>query len=296
MMACPACQGQEARSLSLRQNGQNLWRCRRCHAVHWNAVWPEEDFMNHYRDYYAEAPVNHNVLTNQRYQAVLERMERYLKPGRLADIGCGMGQFLSVAEARGWQGVGLEVSSSACRRLRELKASRGWRFEVLEADVLNVEFPKESTQAAILIEVLEHLPEPAAALRRIREWMVPGGLLYLTTPNFDSLSRLALASHWRAIGREHLCLFNPRSLGSLLIQTGFEPVEMKTKNVDAAGILGRLRGRVPAAGGPDRLAPTESMRQTVEASATLRTLKSTANLFLGATGLGESLEVLAKAV
>lgn len=60
-----------------------------------------------------------------------------------------------------------------------------------------------------LFEVLEHLIGPMASLRRIHTLLEPEEILYLTTPNFDSLSRYALAGRWRAITEEHLCLSIP---------------------------------------------------------------------------------------
>jgi len=289
--SCPVCTSHRARPLAIRYDGASLYRCLDCRLVCWETSWDARDVAAHYRDYYADAPLEGNAITQKRYHAVLDHVERYVSPGPLLEVGCGAGHFLAVAEARGWQPTGLEVSASGCRTLERLKAARGYRFAVQGIDVMEASFPAGYFHAAVLIEVVEHLIDPLACLRRLREWLAPGGVLYLTTPNFDSLSRLLLAGRWRAIEPEHRYLFTPRTMTAALAAVGFRPVRLLTKNVDLPEIVSQWRRRGTPEPRVSTAASTETFRGVVESSAPLRVAKATVNGMLRLAQLGETLEV-----
>lgn len=289
---CPVCAGACATPLNITREGSRLHRCPSCRAVHWAERYDAESAYASYRDYYVGRSPELSPVTESRYHAILDLLQRRVRRGRLLEVGCGMGRFLAIAEARGWEPVGLEASASAREHIERLRAREGLRFPVYEGDVLRTEFPEGSFQAVVLIEVLEHLVDPIACLKQFHGWLAPGGALYLTTPNFDSLSRLALGGRWRAIGKEHVCLFTPRTLGTALLASGFRPSSVTTKNIDIPEIIAKWRA---AASGvrPRTESATESFRRVVEGSVTLRVLKSLVNRVLGLFQLGESLEVIA---
>lgn len=270
-----------------------LYRCSDCRVVHWGRVWEPEKAIEYYRDYYAGKPPEYDPITEKRYDAILDWFERLTSPGRLLDVGCGIGHFLTVAESRGWQAVGLEVSASALQLLTHLKSERRWRFQVHGEDLLRADFPEGSFRAVTLFEVLEHLIDPMANLRGIHTLLEPGGLLYLSTPNFDSLSRYALAGRWRVITEEHLYLFNPGTLITCLEAAGFHPVRVLTKNVDVPEILAKWRRRRQPREPVNTFPATWAFRRTIEGSTWLRWLKAGANEALRLSRLGETIEALA---
>lgn len=82
-------------------------------------------------------------------------------PGRILDIGCGLGDFLTAFRARGWDALGIEPGAGNCATCRE----RG--LEVIEG-FLDDDFATRHQAAfdAILLEsVLEHLADPDQMLR-----------------------------------------------------------------------------------------------------------------------------------
>jgi SAM-dependent methyltransferase len=252
-----------------------------------------EKAAEYYHDYYAGKSPEYDPITEKRYHAILDSFERLKFPGRLLDVGCGMGHFLTVAEARGWQPTGLELSVSGLQLLTSLKAEGGWRFEVWNKDLLGADLPEGSFRVVTLFEVLEHLIDPLANLRKIHTLLEPGGLLYLTTPNFDSLSRYALGGRWRAITPEHLCLFNPPAVRACLKSAGFGPVRVLTKNIDVPEILAKWRRSRHAQERVNTFPATRAFRRTVESSRYLQLLKRAANAALWLLSLGETVEALA---
>jgi SAM-dependent methyltransferase len=72
------------------------------------------------------------------------------------------------------------------------------------------------------IEVLEHLEDPLASLRRIRKLLKPGGLFFYTTGN--AAPHRSRFLEWRYVYPEvHISFYEPRTLFQALTQTGFEP-------------------------------------------------------------------------
>jgi protoporphyrinogen oxidase/SAM-dependent methyltransferase len=146
----------------------------------------------------------------------LPHIEREVRPGRLLDVGCWTGSFLVAAQERGWEVTGVEPSAWAASRARE----RG--VKVHEGELANAAFAPGSFEAIVTCDVLEHLVDPAAAIDRFAELLVPGGALYLTVP--DAGSRLArlMGRRWWAVVPMHLQHFTRPSMRLLLSRHGFE--------------------------------------------------------------------------
>jgi ubiquinone/menaquinone biosynthesis C-methylase UbiE len=106
--------------------------------------------------------------------------------GTVVDIGCGSGAMLSevLRSKPGWNGFGIDISRAAIsysRKLAELKGVSD-RSTFQTADITDLPFRNSSVDLLIASEVIEHLPEPQAALSEIARVLVPGGFLALTIP------------------------------------------------------------------------------------------------------------------
>ena len=107
--------------------------------------------------------------------------------GRVLDVGCGGGFLLEELARRGYSGVGIDLSPEsvdiARTRLAEIGAA-----DRLDAMVGSAYEPPEGPYDLVtLTDVLEHLEDPRACLRALREQMNPGALLVISTPNRRSL-------------------------------------------------------------------------------------------------------------
>ena len=287
---CPICRADSVRSRVEVPIGFS--RCHRCHTAYWVNSWSPAQATEYYHGYHTSDTLQRDELTEHRYHVLLDQFQRLRAVGRLLDVGCGTGHFLTVAEARGWDVVGLEVSQSALEWLGRLKRERGLRFAVIGTELTRSALPPNHFDVVTLFEVIEHLDDPLATLREAYRVLVSGGLLYLTTPNYNSLSRHLLHSRWRVIAPEHRCLLNPLTLKSCLVDAEFRPLRMVTKNIDVPEILSKwgLRRQTQHPTRPD--SSSQRLRHTVEAHATLRVLKSGVNAFLKGSRLGDTIEVL----
>lgn len=153
---------------------------------------------------------------------VLAQIEPYFKPGaRLLEVGCAFGYFLSMAKNRGYEVSGIEISEAADQAIRAgLKVSR----LPLEKAI----FKKASFDAVIMLDVLEHFPDPNLALKKILELLSPGGILVLSVPNFGSFTRKLFGRNWWHFIQEHLHYFSKKSLTMLLKKNGFKALQIKT--------------------------------------------------------------------
>jgi ubiquinone/menaquinone biosynthesis C-methylase UbiE len=113
----------------------------------------------------------------------------HLRPGmRLLDCGCGPGSItigLAQAVAPG-ETVGIDASPDAIEAARTLGAAQSCdnvRFEV--ADVCALPFDDASFDAVFSHAVLQHLPDPLAAVREMRRVLAPGGIAALADADHD---------------------------------------------------------------------------------------------------------------
>lgn len=138
--------------------------------------------------------------------------------GTLYEVGCATGKHLHQFKQRGWKVSGCDPSPKACEQAKavyEIDVECG-----LEAECL----PKHTNLDAILFSgVLEHLTDPAGALRRAREALKYNGHVIVEVP--CAVSPGLLPPGWFAF--EHLHYYTPQALHGLLARTGFEVIESR---------------------------------------------------------------------
>jgi len=169
------------------------------------------------------------------------------------ELGCAAGHMTRALVEQGCRVVALEVDAEAARFAEEF-AERVVVGDLSDSHSLA---PIEDDRFDVLLagDVLEHLPDPLALLRRCRSLLRPDGALVLSVPNVAHVDlKLALLQgrwQYRDVGlldRTHLRFFTRRSLDELLHAAGFVPVEIRrvvrppgttelaadARNVDAA--------------------------------------------------------------
>lgn len=140
---------------------------------------------------------------------------------RLLDVGAATGLFVERARTRGWEATGIEPSEWASAYARDTLGQ-----PVMTGTLATLGVPEGTLDAVTMWEVIEHLPDPAAELARIRRVLRPGGFLALTTPDARSLVTRALGKRWPGWSKvpEHLFFFDRATLVRLLQQSGFRVV------------------------------------------------------------------------
>lgn len=281
MTPCPLCAATAAKRL-FEKDGFPFERCSGCGLVtRGGDAGPPS-----YHDYLPALTQTLPPLTRRRYEALLLRLARGRAPGRFLDVGCGGGFLVETARDLGWQAEGTEVSHAAC----EFGRARGLTLH--EGTLADARLPAASFDAITLMEVVEHVGAPVALLAECAALLRPGGALYLTTPNWNSVSRRALGARWSAVSRDHVVYFTPRHVRRALRDAGLAPLGVTTANVQPHELFARFRKRGAAT--PNPMARTMELRETVESSALLRAAKAVVNAGLSATGTGDTIRALAE--
>lgn len=152
----------------------------------------------------------------------LSMIRRHMPSGRLLEVGCANGFFLNAARMS-YETTGVEPSRSAADYARTKL-----RLDVPAATLAEAKFPDASFDAVALIDVIEHLPDPLAMLCETARITKPGGVLYLVTPDVNSLSALVLGARWWGLRPAHIYYFSRATLGAMLAKAGYTVVEARS--------------------------------------------------------------------
>ena len=87
--------------------------------------------------------------------------------------------------------------------------------------------PDYSASAAVMIHVLDHLLDPVATLRELRQKLKPGAKLLLVTHDESSLLRRIIGWRWPAFCLQHPQIYNPKSMRTLLETAGYEVLQVR---------------------------------------------------------------------
>lgn len=144
------------------------------------------------------------------------------RKGRLLEVGCGSGEFLDAASEQGFEVKGIEISEHAVATANTRLGPSTVQCGVIESAALE---PAEFDVVAFS-DVIEHVRDPHAFLRRVHYCLRPGGIVFIITPDTDSWSHRLMRNHWMEYKLEHLYYFNRRSISFLLAKQNFSNVHI----------------------------------------------------------------------
>jgi SAM-dependent methyltransferase len=155
------------------------------------------------------------------------RLDRIAPPGPVLDVGAGDGTLLDALSVRGRDALGLERGSD--------------RADIRAADVGEIE---GEWAAVVFWHSLEHLPDPAGAIRSAARLLKPAGVLVVAVPNLESLQARAFGDRWFALDLpRHLVHLPAAALLAGLEQEGLE-VERVSYTRGGQLVFGWLHGLV----------------------------------------------------
>lgn len=149
---------------------------------------------------------------SEKIVSALRRVVGVPEAGRLLDVGCGNGAFLTAwsRQMPGWALAGSEVSDTNRAAVESIPG-----VERLHTGSL-AEIPGRFS-AISLIHVLEHIPSPIAFLGQLREKLEPGGLLIIEVPDCAQNPFILLVA-------DHSTHFTPATAAACAAAAGFEVV------------------------------------------------------------------------
>jgi 2-polyprenyl-3-methyl-5-hydroxy-6-metoxy-1,4-benzoquinol methylase len=167
----------------------------------------------------------------------LDLIRNFRTSGRLLEVGCARGDFLSVA--REWFDVsGVEPNPSL--------ADDAEKVAPIYRDVIET-LPWRDFDLITSFHVIEHVDSPKRFVSAMAERIKPGGLLVLETPDINSTPFQLMRGKWRQFIPEHYFFFDQSTMTRLLTDSGFkvEKIVRIGKHASAALIFNRLSRYFP---------------------------------------------------
>jgi SAM-dependent methyltransferase len=221
---CPAC-GTRGAELFARAPGFQLVRCRECTLVY-SDPQPRAEVRARYLEAYNLA--EHFEPLKPRKRVLFERRLQQIAaptPGedRLCDVGCADGQFIALAQDRGWKCLGIELNPPAAARARSLG------FDVVEGAFETLEgLPWGEFDLVTCFDCLEHTPEPRVFAERLVRLVKPTGTILVSTLHVRCLAYRVFGRKWSMLHKDHFTYWSAESLQQLFGRLGWKTIESET--------------------------------------------------------------------
>ena len=136
----------------------------------------------------------------------IERITGGLRDKRVVDVGCGGGILTEAMAAQGAHVLGIDLSDKALgvARLHKLESGAKVDYRLVAAEALAVETPR-AFDVVTCMEMLEHVPTPAAIIDACATLLKPGGVFAISTLNRNPKSYV-----YAVLGAEYALRLLPR--------------------------------------------------------------------------------------
>ncbi len=145
------------------------------------------------------------------YRFLLPELAKTLKPSsQLLELGCGQAHILRVIAEKGLLPqeniTGVDQSKTAV----EFCAEHLPKARFLTGDLYDLSnLPQGSFDVCLLMETIEHIEAPEQPIANIRRLLKPGGLLFVSFPNFFHLPWLAVRILSEKLNRPNWIVLQP---------------------------------------------------------------------------------------
>lgn len=196
----------------------DIFKCQKCHVSYMDPIDAglgelcsqvvDEDYLASWED---------RAFT---FRDHLRFINKYVTQGKLLDVGCYAGIFLTEAKRAGFKVTGVEPSSWAASHAKKQVDCQVYEGMFDSTDITDGPF-----DIITIWDVIEHLANPKECLQKSLQLLKPGGLIAITTHDIESTFARLMGAKYPWLMRFHLVHFSPATLGTLLREVGFEVIE-----------------------------------------------------------------------
>lgn len=209
----------------------NHYLCPNCGLIFISPI--PENLGEYYPETYYSIPESVKVFeagtSHERYK--IEIIQRYIKRGRLLEIGPSLGCFTYLAKNSGFEAEAIEMDARCSIFLNDVAGIP----TVHTADTCGALKTAKPYDVIALWHVIEHLPNPWETLEAISRKLNPGGILVLAAPNPEAFQFNILRRYWPHVDApRHVMLIPSRVLEEKMESLGMK-VELFTTN-DEGGL------------------------------------------------------------
>ena len=217
-----------------------LLRCPQCELVFANPQLSYEEVIRLYgTDYFAGEEYVDYVGDKVAIQQSFRRKVTYMAQTaphiqRVFEIGAAYGFFLELAKKH-WEVAGIDIAEEPTAYARNIL-----ELGVLTGDFLTAPVTPDYYDAFCMWDTIEHLARPDAYIENVAELIAPGGYIFITTGDIDSVVARRQGRSWRMIHPPtHLFYFSRATLSRMLERYGF-----RVRSITTIGVHRSLRQTV----------------------------------------------------
>ncbi|MCX6824774.1 MAG: class I SAM-dependent methyltransferase [candidate division SR1 bacterium] len=245
-MNCIACASNKVDPLfSLKEN--SAYTVYGCHDCGLEFLYPQPDLktldMIYNGDYYGSRGIKDNYENVKRmkqatFSWIIDKIKKYKKEGKLLDIGCATGFFMDIAEKKGFDVYGVDISKEAVKKAQSLFGEH--KVFNSSIDDFNI---KDKFDVIIMTDLLEHVFDPSKTLHQVKSFLNPGGILVVLSPDAGSFSRKLMKKYRMQFKLEHLYYFTDKSILSLSQNNGYNLIYncVGIKKINFAYLFGQSK-------------------------------------------------------
>lgn len=193
-----------------------IYKCQHCGFGYTNELNAQVGGYHRDETYIQEEGLFENIFNKR-----VNEVTKFLKTGKVLEVGCSTGLMLSIFKKSGFTVKGVEISKKAA----EIAKNRN--LEIIVIPFEKIRF-NEKFDLIVLNHTLEHLEDPLKVLEKARSLLTPKGYLMIDLPNFDSPVAKMLKKHWQhLLPDEHLWHFTPKSYELIFKKLNFKIMKIK---------------------------------------------------------------------
>jgi 2-polyprenyl-3-methyl-5-hydroxy-6-metoxy-1,4-benzoquinol methylase len=217
-MSCIICKNSEELKIF-----KGLTQCKNCKLVYYES--DNINFSDLYQEGYFKGEEYFDYKSDKKiiqknFQNRLSDILKYIKKGSLFEVGCAYGFFLEMAK-NFFLVSGIDITKIPTRY-----AKNNLGLDVQTGNYLELKI-NEKKDIFCLWDTIEHLTSPVEFIKKINFDLKPGGYLFMTTGDVDSLLAGVRGGSWRMIHPPtHLFYFSSKTISKLLNANGFEVVSI----------------------------------------------------------------------
>lgn len=218
---CPACRAAKWAEVIGGDDSYRLFRCVECgcHRIDKGIAGAAGVYAQYYSEASAErlaGPFSMIWRWKRRSRARLI-LRHTLPGGSVCDVGCERGELLNLLKRAGCRVAGTQLSNSAADFAR-----RHFFIDVFVGELMDAPFAGDRFEAIVMLNILEHLPDPERYVAQAARMLPPGGTLWLELPNAGSWTARLCGKRWlHHDPPHHMWSFNLPGVLRLIRRHGF---------------------------------------------------------------------------
>jgi len=239
---CNICDSNDAEIISSADIG-NIVRCNKCGLFYRTPRLSDTAEVNKYRHQVYNEPYSDIIGKAKKdiYVSTLKKLGSLR--GKILDVGCANGYFLTLAREQGWDPYGIEISEFLLRKARGNLGKK----HIFGVSLKNARFPSDFFDVITLWDVLDHLMDPFAELMEIRRILKKKGVLIIRARNMSFhilMNRLFQKKKFRTFKKItvfHLYGFNNKNTKILLEKANFSKIKIKNSKLTIGDPYSQIR-------------------------------------------------------